>query len=77
MTLFTPLGTLQAMHTYTQAYANVTRQAQEQLVFTPMRQCSALMVNFAPTPPAKLAAALIQQQTENTITLSKAIGQSF
>ncbi len=77
MTLLTPAGTLQAMHTYARAYAGVTQQVQEQLVFEPMRQCSALMVNFAPTPPAKLAATMLQQQTEQAIALSKALGKSI
>ena len=77
MILLNPISTLNAIRTHAVAYAKLTQQAQEQLVYEPMRQCSAMMVNFAPTPQAKQAAMFINESTERTIALSKAFHKAL
>jgi hypothetical protein len=59
------------------AYMGMAQQVQTQLVFEPMRKYNAMMINFAITPQAKQAAFLMNEGTERTIALSKAISKSL
>ncbi len=58
-------------------YMGMATQVQTQLFFEPMRKYNAMMINFAITPQAKQAAFLINESTERTIALSKAISKSL